>query len=73
LEDVQLANVGSAPFSDPAKQELLHSINTLSGVEEFDMGESWIEAISEVDWIRNQLPQLQEQLVQLKSLCHPHS
>lgn len=59
LEDWQLAGVGSAPLSDEAKQELLHSIITLSRVEGFDLGERWIEAISEADQIHNQLPQPQ--------------
>lgn len=56
LEDMQLAGVSSASLSDPATQELLHS---LSKVEGFDMEERWAEAISEADRIRNQLPQLQ--------------
>ena len=53
---MQLAGVSSASLSDPATQELLHS---LSNVEGFDVEERWAEAISEADRIRNQLPQLQ--------------
>jgi len=56
LENLQLA-ASSASLPDPAKQQLLHCILTLSRVEGFDM--KWIEAISEADRIRNQFPRLQ--------------
>ncbi|KIK02474.1 hypothetical protein K443DRAFT_6111 [Laccaria amethystina LaAM-08-1] len=50
LEDIQLAGLSSASLSDPATQELLHS---LSEVEGFDVEERWTEAISEADRIHN--------------------
>jgi len=67
LEYLQQASVASTPLSHPAKQELLHSIITRSKTEGFDMGEWWIEAISEADRIRDQ------RLVESESLHQCHS
>lgn len=56
----RLEGVISAPLSDAVRQELLHTIITLSRVEGLiDLDKRWMEAISEADRIHNQRPQLQ--------------
>ena len=55
----RLEGVISIPLSDAVRQELLHSIITLSRAEGFDLEERWMEAISEADRIHNQRPKLQ--------------